>query len=188
MVPPPPPATIDDLHRVVGRAELIGGRILRLPMFGVLPARVVGRLALSLNHHAEQTGQGEMLTSTVAYAVPPLRSGRQSFCASVSFRNGPPPTNPMSFIDGPPTFAVEVRTPGEFGPAADRSYAAKRTDYFEAGTLVVWDVDPVGEVIRSYRHDQPETPITFTRGQIADAEPAVPGWRLQVDSVFPPQA
>ncbi|WP_152050128.1 Uma2 family endonuclease [Tautonia marina] len=183
----PTAASIEDLHAIEGRAELIGGRIVHLPMFGVLPARVVGRLALSLDHHAEQTGRGEMLTSTVAYAVPVLRSGRQSFCAAVSFHDGAPPINPMNFIDGPPTFAVEVRTLGEFGPDADRSYAAKRTDYFEAGTLVVWDVDPIDEVIRSYRHDHPEAPIVFTRGQIADAEPAVPGWRLEVDSVFPPR-
>jgi hypothetical protein len=183
----PPAVTIDDLYRVEGRAELIGGRMVHLPMFGVLPARVVGRLALSLDRHAEQTGRGEMLTSTMAYAFPALRSGRQSFCAAVSFRDGPPPTNPVGFLDGAPTFAVEVRTLGEFSPAADRSYAAKRTDYFEAGTLVVWDVDPIAEVIRSYRHDRPNDPIVFTRGQIADAEPAVPGWRLEVDSIFLPR-
>lgn len=177
--------TIDDLHRIEGRAELIGGRIVRLPMFGVLPARIVGRLALSLDRHAEQTGRGEMLTSTVAYTFPALRSGRQSFCAAVSFYHGPPPPDPMGFLEGPPTFAVEVRTLGEFGPAADRDYAAKRADYFEAGTLVVWDVDPIAEVIRSYRHDRPDTPITFTRGQVADAEPVVPSWRVEVDSLFP---
>ncbi|MEW4567855.1 Uma2 family endonuclease [Tautonia sp. JC769] len=183
----PPPATIDDLHRVEGRAELIAGRILRLPMFGALPARAVARLALSLDRHCERTGRGEMLTSTVAYAVSPLRSGRRSFCAAVCFRDGPPPTDPMGFRDGPPTFAVEVRTLGEFGPAADRAYAAKRSDYFEAGTLVVWDVHPLAQVIRSYRRDRPASPTAFTLGQIADAEPAIPAWRLEVNSIFPPR-
>jgi Uma2 family endonuclease len=93
----------------------------------------------------------------------------------------------MRFIDGPPTFAAEVRSEGDYGPAADRAYAAERADYFEAGTLVVWDVDPVGEVIRSYRHDRPDAPDTFSRGQDADAEPAVPGWRAAVDALFPPR-
>ena len=31
----------------------------------------------------------------------------------------------------------------DYGLAQDRAYAAKRVDYFEAGTLVVWDVDPL---------------------------------------------
>jgi hypothetical protein len=40
----------------------------------------------------------------------------------------------MRFIEGPPTFAVEVRCENDYGPSADDEYAAKRADYFEAGT------------------------------------------------------
>ena len=64
--------------------------------------------------------------------------------------------------------------------------AAKRLDYFEAGTLVVWDVDPVAELIHAYRLDDPTRPTTFARGDVADAEPAVPGWQIAVDEVFGP--
>jgi hypothetical protein len=63
--------------------------------------------------------------------------------------------------------------------------AAKRADYFEAGSRVVWDVDPVAECVHAYRWDAPDQPVTFRRGQVADAEPAVPGWRMAVDRVFP---
>ena len=38
--------------------------------------------------------------------------------------------------------------------------AARRADYFEAGTRVVWDVDPVAEVIHVYRADRPDAPTT----------------------------
>ena len=62
--------------------------------------------------------------------------------------------------------------------------AAKRADYFEAGTKVVWDVDPEAQLILSYRSPTPDRPTVFSAGQIADAEPAVPGWRLPVDRVF----
>ncbi|HJS07335.1 MAG TPA: hypothetical protein VJ809_06725 [Pirellulales bacterium] len=52
-------------------------------------------------------------------------------------------------------------------------------------TQVVWDVDVQSdEVIRSYRADSPDTPKIFRRGGIADAEPAIPGWRLAVDEMF----
>ena len=39
--------------------------------------------------------------------------------------------------------AVEVCSKGDYSDAAEEAMAAKRADYFEAGTLVVWDVDPL---------------------------------------------
>jgi Uma2 family endonuclease len=90
----------------------------------------------------------------------------------------------MKFVDGPPTFAVEVRSEHDYGPAKDQDYSDKRKDYFFAGTLAVWDVDPVGETVTLYRASDPITPIVFRPGDIADAEPAVPGWRLKVDELF----
>jgi Uma2 family endonuclease len=62
--------------------------------------------------------------------------------------------------------------------------AAKRADYFEAGTAVVWDVDPVNELVRKYRTASPHQTVLFVRGQTADAEPAVPNWRMAVDEIF----
>jgi Uma2 family endonuclease len=62
--------------------------------------------------------------------------------------------------------------------------AAKRADYFEAGTLVVWDVDPIADTILKYRFDAPDRPEVFVRGQAADAEPAVPNWTITVDVIF----
>ncbi len=62
--------------------------------------------------------------------------------------------------------------------------AAKRADYFAAGTLVVWDVDPEADLVHAYRAAAPDRPVTFRRGEVADAEPAVPGWRMAVDEIF----
>jgi Uma2 family endonuclease len=90
----------------------------------------------------------------------------------------------MRFIAGPPTFAVEVRSENSYGDAAEAEIAAKRADYFIAGTLVVWDVDPVNEFIDCYRASSPDQAIRFSRGDTADAEPAVPGWRIALDDVF----
>ena len=78
---------------------------------------------------------------------------------------------------GPPTLAVEVRSEGDYGPAAESRLAAKRADYFEAGTAVVWDVDPVADLIHVYRPTDPAHPSSYNRGEFAEAEPALPGWR-----------
>ena len=59
--------------------------------------------------------------------------------------------------------------------------AAKRADYFEAGTLVVWDVDPRAGEVRVYRSDAPDQPTVFVAGSEANAEPTAPGWRISVD-------
>lgn len=67
----------------------------------------------------------------------------------------------------------------------ERRIAEKRADYFAAGTLVVWDVDVLrGKVVRVYRADDPENPKVYRPGEVAEAEPAVPGWAMAVDDLF----
>jgi Uma2 family endonuclease len=84
-----------------------------------------------------------------------------------------------------PVLAVEIRSPEDYDPAAERRLAAKRADYFAEGTQVVWDVDVLREGwIRSYCASDPDHPAVFYRGDVADAEPAVPGWRFAVDDLF----
>jgi Uma2 family endonuclease len=177
--------TLDDLLKFEGKAELINGRIVPIMPSGRIPNLVAGRVFRSLLNYADQTGTGEAYTDNMGYAVtPPLLSGRQSFSPDVSFDFGPFPADGMSFNDRPPVFAVEVRSKNDYGLAKDRDYADKRRDYFFAGTQVVWDVDPVAETVTVYKSDDPLTPLILRRGQVADAEPAVPGWRVAVADIF----
>jgi Uma2 family endonuclease len=91
------------------------------------------------------------------------------------------------FIEGAPIFAVEVRSENDYGPAAERAMALKRADYFAAGTLVVWDVDVLRDGwVRVFRASAPDSPVVYSRGQMAEAEPAVPGWSMPVDDLFLP--
>jgi len=91
----------------------------------------------------------------------------------------------MRFLEGAPAFAAEVRSENDYGDAAEREMANKRRDYFAGGTPVVWDVDLLGDdVVRVYRASDPEHPTIYRRGEVADAEPAVPGWRMPVDDLF----
>lgn len=178
-------ATIDDLYRVEGKAELVNGRIVRYPPMGFLPASLASQITHALHAYAKQTGVGVAHSRNAGYVLPrSLASGRQSFCADASYYTGPLPTNRMKFVDGAPTFAVEVRSEGDYTPAAEREIAAKRADYFEAGTLGVWDVDPVGQTVALYQSSAPTQPIVFRAGDIAHAEPAVPGWTVAVSELF----
>jgi Uma2 family endonuclease len=180
----PPRATLDDLYRVEGKAELIDGRIVRYMASGVLPSKVAGRIFRSLDDFSVKVKRGEAFGDGIGYAIPELPSGRESFSPDASYYDGRLPANLMRFIEGPPTFGAEVRSENDYGDAAEEEMAAKRADYFAAGTLVVWDVDPRAETIAVYRATNPTQPTVFRRGDVADAEPAVPGWRISVDEVF----
>lgn len=177
-------ATLEDLYRTEGKAELIGGRIVQYMATGHKPNRVAGRIYRSLDDHADKTKRGNVYTDNMGFAVSELPSGRESFSPDTSYYEGPLPANSMRFVEGAPTFAAEVRSENDYGQAAEIEMADKRTDYFAAGTLVVWDVDPVAECVHVYRASDPMRPTTYRRGQVADAEPAVPGWQVDVAWLF----
>ena len=121
-------ASIDDLHRVEGKAELIDGRIVRFLPDGRRPSRVASKVLRSLDDFASATGRGEAYSGTIVFAVARLTSGRQSFSPDASYFLGPFPVDAMRFLEGAPTFAVEVRGEGDYGDSAESEMAAKRAD------------------------------------------------------------
>jgi Uma2 family endonuclease len=177
-------ATLDDLYQAEGKAELINGMVVDLMAAGDLPSQVAFEIAVKLREYAKQTGQSTAYPDGIGYAVPELPSGRESFSPDASYYVGARPANRMRFMEGPPTFAVEVRSENDYGEAAEENMAAKRADYFAAGTLFVWDVDPLAKCIHVYRATNPAQRSTYRRGEVAEAEPAVPSWRVAVDEVF----
>ena len=177
-------ATLADLALMEGKAELIAGRIVPLMPTGHRPNAIAGEIFVSLKDHAKRVGRGVAYTDNMGFAVPELPSGRQSYSPDAGYYDGPLPDDSMDFVAGPPTFAVEVRSMSDHGNAAETEMASKRADYFQAGTRVIWDVDPRAECVRVYRNDTPDQPDVFSKGQTADAEPAVPGWRMAMAEIF----
>ena len=178
----PFPATLEDLMKFDGKAELIGGRIVEFMASGDLPGTIAFEIAVELRAFAKAKRRGRAYPDGVGFAVdPPLASGRQSFSPDAAFLVDPSPTPAMPFIDGPPTFAVEVRSENDYGRGAEAAMADKRADYFEAGTLAVWDVDPLAQTITLHT---PTSEIAFRPGDRAHAEPALPGWTLDVSALF----
>lgn len=177
-------ATIDDLARVAehGKAELIDGAIVLMSPTGFLPSYVAGEIYASLREYARRTRLGYAMSDNAGFIVE--LPHRQSFSPDAAFYTGKP--TGMRFLEGAPTFAVEVRSENDYGHVAEQAIAAKRRDYFAAGTIVVWDVDVLGDdIIRAYRADDPTHAIIYRRGDQADAEPAIPGWSIAVDDLFP---
>ena len=179
----PREATIEDLYRVPDdmKAELVCGEIVLMPPTGDEPGYAGDAVTVSLWQHAHQTQTGRAVGDNKGFNV--NLPNRKSFSPDAAFYTGP--RTGMRFYEGSPNFAVEVRSENDYGPAEERKMAAKRADYFTAGTLVVWDVDLLSDdVVKKYTASDPDNPIIFKRGELADAEPAVPGWTMPVDALF----
>jgi Uma2 family endonuclease len=175
-------AAVDDLIHVPdkGKAELVRGKVVLIEPQDGRGARMAGRILASLMEH-EALASGVALPSRVAFIVD--LPNRGSFSPDVSWFVGD--ADGMGYPVGAPAFAVEVRRPEDYVPAAERAIAAKIADYFAAGTLVVWDVDLLSDdIIRVHRAGRPDLVDIFRKGEMADAEPAVPRWRFPVDRLL----
>ena len=176
-------ATIEDLYQVHedGKAEIVDGELVLMSPTGDLPNTAASEIFVSLREYGLRTRIGRAYNDNAAFIV--NLPNRKSFSPDAAFYIGPRAGG--KFLDGAPLFAVEVRSESGYGPGAEDKMAKKRADYFAAGTLVVWDVDVLrDQVIRRYRADDPEVAGVFHCGEIADAEPALPGWTMPVDDLF----
>lgn len=176
-------ATIEDLYKVAGnfKAEIVDGEVRLMSPTGDLPNRAGGAIYMSLRQYEPKVKGGRAYSDNAGFKV--NLPHRESFSPDAAFHTGKP--TGMKFLEGAPVFAVGVRSDGDYGPAAEKEIALKRADYFATGTLVVWDVDLLTDgVIKVYRASDPSNPGIYRRGEVAEAEPAVPGWSIPVDSLF----
>lgn len=177
-------STIEDLYKVPenGKAELIDGEIVQMSPTQLGPNIASGRIFSSLDAYAEQEQNGYAFTDNMAFIVSP---GRRTFSPDAAYYLGEPRNALNEYIEDAPTLAVEVRSDGDYGAGAERKMARKRAEYFAAGTLVVWYVDVLREmVVRVYRASEPDKAVVYGKGEVAEAERAVPGWRFGVDAIF----
>ena len=93
---------VDALMRTEGKAEIIGGEIVELPLSGAWPSRATGEIIFSLMRH-ENVARGEVFGSTVGFLCDLPHRG--SFCPDAAFYNGPHPADPMKFLPQAPIFA-----------------------------------------------------------------------------------
>jgi len=176
-------ATIEDLYRVPenGKAEIVNGELVLMFPTGGVPGRASGEIYISLHDYERRDGGGFAFPDNVGFIV--NLPNRRSFSPDAAFYKGE--LRGGLFLEGAPVFAVEVRSEEDYDPAAERRMAAKRADYFAAGTLVVWDVDVLREkCVRIYRAGDPENPTVYGAGETGEAEPALPGWIMAVDEIF----
>src|SRR5262249_28343710 len=160
-------ATIEDLYHVPEnrKAEIVNGELVLMAPTGFLPSRAASVIHMSLYQHERKTRGGYAIADNAGFEV--HLPNRSSFSPEAAWYTGKP--TGMKFLKGAPIFAVEVRSDGDYGPAAEREMAEKRRDYFAAGALCVWDVDLQSpDVIKAYFASEPDKAVVFRRGDKAD--------------------
>lgn len=182
-------ATIEDLYRVKEKAEIVNGEIIRYMATGGMPGYAGDEIYSALRQYAKQYRTGVAVGDNKGFHV--RLPNRTSFSPDTAYYIGPNPG--MKFYEGAPVFAVEVRSENDYGLTAEVDMAAKRRDYFAAGTQVVWDVDLLSDeaeaVVRKYTAagGADTADAIFKRGEIADALPALPGWTMPADDLYEKQ-
>ena len=71
-------ATVDDFYRVEGKAELVNGELVLLPMTGDAHGNAVMEIAASLHAYGRRTRRGRAIGDNVGFLV--NLPHRKSFC------------------------------------------------------------------------------------------------------------
>lgn len=102
-------ATVEDLYRVPehGKAELVDGELVLMSPTGAWPGRASMRIVTSLSKYEDDHGGGCAFPDNVGFIV--NLPNRRSFSPDAAWYAGSAAQLSMKFVDGAPTFAVEVR-------------------------------------------------------------------------------
>jgi Putative restriction endonuclease len=110
-------ATIEDLYKVEGKAELVNGEIVEMPPSGDDPGYASGEIFVSLREYARRTARGRAFGDGVGFHV--NLPHRNAFSPDAAYHTGP--RTGRRFAEGAPIFAVEVRSEYDYGSAAERA-------------------------------------------------------------------
>ena len=88
------------------------------------------------------------------------------------------PTDPVPAV--PPTIAVEILSASNTRQEMDR----KLRDYFGAGTLRAWYVDPDRRTVRVYTSPTDYTTLSESAGDVLTGEDVLPGFELPLTELF----
>ncbi len=168
------------------RTELVNGRlIVREPaewLHGDVAARVL--VAISTHLTAERTAlglsapRGRVLAAETGFT---LRRGPDTVRApDVAYVSAAriPTDVPRGFAEFAPDLAVEVLSPGDRAGEV----LAKVGDWLNAGSRLVWVIDPARRQARVYRADGSETIIAADEpeGGLLDGEEPLPGLSISL--------
>jgi Uma2 family endonuclease len=160
------------------RVELVRGKLIVREPPGYQHGLVTARLTGALVNHVAATGLGDVLAGDAGFTLardPDTVRGPD--VAFISRARAPRPT-PIAFAPLAPDLVVEVLSP------SDRQGEAleKAADWLNAGTRLVWVIDPMRRQARVYRLDG--TLSSLDANGTLEGEDVLPGFSCLLSSVL----
>ena len=179
--------TIDDVWRLSQLPEnehkffyLIDGELFFRSRPGAVHGLIASLIAHFLWSYVLGRELGQVSTET-GYHPPDSRTTLLGPDVGFVHRERAPRPFPTRFVPLMPDLAVEVLSPSNSLPELRR----KAEDYLRHGTALVWLVNPDDKTVEVWRlDDQKTTSETVGSGGALEGEPVLPGFRLELDSLF----
>jgi Uma2 family endonuclease len=183
IVPSPGTATESDLLAInedpfrTSLCELVAGTLVEKPM-GIEESEIALLLGAALVNFARPRKLGMLLAPDGMLRLMPglVRAPDISFISRESYPDGKKPTEPIAPMA--PDLAVEILSKSNSRTEMNR----KLREYFDAGTRLVWYVDPRKMTIRVYA--SPSKSVTLGIADHLDGGAVLPGFRMAVRELF----
>jgi Uma2 family endonuclease len=163
---------------------LIDGELREKPM--TVRNRFHGRLTTKISYYLERWNlerpepRGEVASGEVGFRL--MR--RPDSAVGVDVAYAPPDiarieVDDTTLYDGPPLLAVEILSPND----TLQEMHEKVRKYHEAGTKLVWIVDPTYPTVTVY--ESGKLPVLYNSDQEVSGDPYLPGFILPVGKLLP---
>ncbi|MDF2761212.1 MAG: hypothetical protein K0S99_3847 [Thermomicrobiales bacterium] len=157
--------------------ELVDGEPIELTPAAGRSGWIRATIVALLANHVRQRGLGWAFSAETRFVLFDDRQIVRSPDASVVLRNRLAEL-PDSFVPMAPDLAVEVLSPSD--RMADA--LAKVAMYLQAGTPLVWLVNPATRTVVVFRSEM--DPVTLGASDILDGGDILPGFSLSVSEIF----
>lgn len=154
--------------------EYIKGEIIPMPPTSIEHGNISSNIQWYLQSHVRTNELGRVYTSDTGFRV-----GERILMPDVAFiSTSKLPDDQRGIFSIPPVLAIEVISPTDsLTKVVEKAFA-----YLEAGTLLVWILEPTGKTVTVFRSETDIT--TLTRKDTLTGEDVVEGFSCPVAQLF----
>ena len=157
--------------------ELINGKVVELSPPGFDHGEIAGNIYVALKNFLRGKSLGRVsVEGGFRFQRKPaiVRAPDVSFVETARLQG----LTTRGFIDGAPTLAVEVVSPGDLWPQIEEKVQL----YLDKGTRVVWIVEPDSQSVQV--RTKTSAPVVFRLDDILDGGEILPGFQLPLREIF----
>ncbi len=160
------------------RTELVGGVLVVREPAGYRHGEVAARLAQVLMDHVDRENLGRVLAAETGFKLASDPDTVRAPDVAFISRDRLPDPSPTGYAELAPDLVVEVLSPDD----RPGEVLAKVADWLNAGSRLVWVVDPAHRRARVYRADGSESLIGD--GGMLNGEDVLPGFASPLAAIF----